>query len=283
MTVQTEIVVEGLRFPEGCRWHEGALWFSDMHSGVVYRTDAEGRNPVKVLSIDDRPSGMDWLPDGSLVLSGMLTRQVFRFSPEGELSVYADLSAATRHPINDLIRMPSGHLLVGGFGYDLYADDELVPGPLFGIDESGAWSVLADDLVFPNGMVLLSTGELVVAETFGGRLTAYDLDGSRGLANKRVWAQLPEGATPDGLCVDSTDAVWVSSIVQQEFLRVTAGGAVTDTLALGDRLAVDCALGGTDGRTLFIATANSWAPDETETARAGRIERLAVSTPGVGF
>lgn len=281
MTVQTEIVVDDLRFPEGCRWHDGSLWFSDMHSGVVYRTDADGGNPVKVLSIDDRPSGMDWLPDGSLVLSGMLTRQVFRYSPEGELSVYADLSDATPHPINDLIRLPTGQLIVGGFGYDLYADDELVPGPLLGIEESGAWSVLADDLVFPNGMVLLSTGELVVAETFGGRLTAYDVDAAGRLANRRLWAELPEGATPDGLCADSADAVWVSSIVKQEFLRVTAGGTVTDTLDLGDRLAVDCALGGSDGRTLFIATANSWAPDETETARAGRIERLTVPTPGV--
>ena len=99
--------------------------------------------------------------------------------------------------------------------------------------------------------------------------------------NQRLWAKLPEGATPDGLCVDSEDAVWVSSIVQQEFLRVAEGGRVLQTLELGDRLAVDCVLGGPDGRTMFIATANSWAPEATETARAGRIERLTVATAGV--
>jgi len=280
MTVQTEILIDDLRFPEGCRWHDGSLWFSDMHSGVVYRTDPEGRNPVAVMSIDDRLSGMDWLPDGSLVVSGMLTRRVFRRSPEGEVSVYADLSSATPYPINDLIRLPTGHLIVGGFGYDLYADEAPLPGPLFSIDELGVWSLVADDLVFPNGMVLLSTGELVVAETFAGRLTAYDLDGSGGLTGKRLWATLPEGATPDGLCVDADDAVWVSSIVPQEFLRVTAGGTVTDTLALGDRLAVDCVLGA-DGRTMFVATADSWAPEVTERTRAGRIERVTVDAAGV--
>jgi sugar lactone lactonase YvrE len=280
MTVQTDILVDDLRFPEGCRWHDGRLWFSDMHSGVVYSADADGGDLRTVMTIDDRPSGMDWLPDGSVVVSGMLTRKVYRAAPGGEVSVYADLSEATPYPINDLIRLPSGQLVVGGFGYDLYVVEPVAaPGPLFGVREDGTWTVLADDLVFPNGMVLLSTGELIVAETFGGRLTAYDVDGAGVLSNKRVWAELPEGATPDGLCVDSADGVWVSSIVQQEFLRVTAGGTVTETIALGDRLAVDCVLGGADGRTLYLATANSWAPEETE-VRAGRIERVRTTTPG---
>jgi sugar lactone lactonase YvrE len=279
MTVETDILIEGLRFPEGCRWHDGQLWFSDMHTGEVIRVNADGTERTTVLTVDDRLSGIDWLDDGSLVVSGMLTRKVYRLSPDGEVSVYADLSDATAHPINDLIRLPSGHLIVGGFGYDLYGGAPAEDGPLFSLDPSGAWSVVADDLTFPNGMVLLTTGELVVAETFAGRLTAYDVTADGTLQNKRLWAELPEGSTPDGLCRDSADAVWVSSIVTKQFLRVTAGGRLTDVLDLEDRLAVDCVLGGDDGRSLLMSTANSFQPDETE-IRAGRIERLTVDVPG---
>ncbi|TQL46563.1 sugar lactone lactonase YvrE [Homoserinimonas aerilata] len=279
MTAHTEILLEGLRFPEGCRWHDGQLWFSDMHSGTVHRVDADGSNLTTVMTVDDRLSGIDWLPDGSLVVSGMLTRKVYRLGSDGEVTVFADLSAATPYPINDLIRMPSGSLLIGGFGYDLYADEPAQGGPLIHVDASGAWSVVADDLTFPNGMVLLTSGELVVAETFGSRLTAYDVDAGGRPHNKRLWAELPEGSTPDGLCRDSEDAIWVSSIVTKEFLRVTEGGTVTDVIDLGDRLAVDCVLGGEDGRSLLLSTANSFQPDETE-IRAGRIERIIVDVPG---
>ncbi len=279
MSAHTETLLEGLRFPEGCRWHDGQLWFSDMHSGTVLRVNADGTGLTTVMTVDDRLSGMDWLPDGSLVVSGMLTRKVYRLSPAGETSVYADLSDATSHPINDLITTPSGSLLVGGFGYDLYGGAPEERGPLFHIDAAGKSTLVADDLTFPNGMVILTTGELVVSETFAGRLTAYDLDADGRPHNRRVWAELPEGSTPDGICRDSEDGIWVSSIVTQQFLRVKAGGEVTDTLELGDRLAVDCVLGGADGRSLMLSTANSFQPEETE-VRAGRIERITVDVPG---
>ena len=276
MNINNEVVVDGLRFPEGCRWHGGRLWFSDMHSGQVFSVAPDGSDLTEMLSVDDRPSGMAWLDDGSLVVSGMLSRKIYRLTPAGDTEIFADLSTATPHPINDLVRMPSGLILVGGFGYDLYAEEEPQGGPLFVIRQDGSWYQIADDLTFPNGMAVLSNGTVVVAETFAGRLTAFELDEQGEIGNRSVWAQLPEGAAPDGLALAENDTVWVASILEGQFLRVQEGGEVLESLELDNRLAVDCELGGPDGRTLFMATANSWQPEETE-IRLGRIESVDVS------
>jgi len=276
-----ETLFSGYRFPEGCRWHDGLLWFSDMHTGVVYSVDLAARTTTEVMTIDGRPSGIGWLPDGSLVLSSMLDRRVLRRSPDGEVSVYCDLSDATPYPINDLIVDPAGRVIVGEFGYDLYAEAEPQGGSLFGVRADGGYDVLVDDLTFPNGMAILSTGVLVVAETFGTRLTAFDIAPDGSLTGRRVWAELPDGSTPDGICVDAEDAIWVSSIVPGRFLRVREGGEVTDDLQLDGRLAVDCVLGGPDGRTLLLSTADSWQPDDTAKSWAGRIESVPARVAGV--
>jgi len=280
MTDSPRTMLKGFRFPEGCRWHDGRLWFSDMHTGVLYSVSPEDSTPRVELTVDDQPSGLGWLPDGSLVVSCMLTRRIMRRGTDGQLTEYADLSAATEYPINDLIVDRSGRVIVGGFGYDLYADAAPSDGSLFGVAADGSYQVLADDLVFPNGMVILSSGVLVVAETFAARLTAYDIGANGELRGRRVWALLPEGSTPDGLCADAEDAVWVSSILPGQFLRVSEGGTVTDTISLVDRLAVDCVLGGPGGTTLLLSTADSFHPEDTARSVVGRIEAVVVAVPG---
>lgn len=271
MRAATSVVFDGLRFPEGCRWHDGRLWFSDMHTGRLYSADPDTADLRVEFTVDARLSGIDWLPDGTLVVSSMLDRLVLRRRPGGEVETHADLSHVTPHPINDLIVDAGGRIIVGGFGYDLYGGAEQHDGPLIGIRPDGAVEVLADDLVFPNGMVLIGT-TLVVAETWAARLTAYDIAPTGALENRRLWAPLPEGATPDGIGLDG-DGIWVSDIVGGRFLRVREGGEVTDEVDLDGRLAVDCIVGGADGRTLLMSTANSWQPEET-TVHQGRIERL---------
>jgi sugar lactone lactonase YvrE len=270
-----EVLFDGLRFPEGCRWHDGRLWFSDMHTGTLYSADPDTADLRIEFVVDARLSGMDWLPDGTLVVSSMLDRLILRRAPGGDVETHADLSSVTPHPINDLVVDRTGRIIVGGFGYDLYGGAEQVPGPLIGVAPDGAVEVLVDDLVFPNGMVLLSDGTLVVAETWGARLSAFDIGSSGALEHRRIWAELPEGSTPDGICVDADDAVWVSSILDGRFLRVREGGQVDATVELNGRLAVDCILTGADGRTLLMSTANSFQPDET-VGRLGRIERLRI-------
>lgn len=270
-----EVVFDGLRFPEGCRWHDGRLWFSDMHTGTLYSADPATADLRREFTVDARLSGMDWLADGTLVVSSMLDRLVLRRRPGGDVEMHADLSAVTPYPTNDLVVDPTGRIIVGGFGYDLYGGGEQAPGPLIGISPDGEVQLLADDLVFPNGMVILTDGTLVVAETWAARLSAFDIGTTGALENRRVWATLPAGSTPDGICRAPDDTIWVSSILDGRFLHVAEGGVVTERLELDGRLAVDCVLGD-DGRTLLLSTANSFQPEETE-VRQGRIERIRLS------
>lgn len=280
---QPTLIFSDLRFPEGARWREGRLWFSDMHTGQVFKANPAARTLEEVAVVDDQPSGLGWLPDGSLLVSCMLQRQVRRVASDGGVSLFADLSALTDAPVNDLVVDDRGRTFLGGFGYDLYADAPPRPGPVFRIDPDGTTSAVADDLVFPNGSVILpGTSTLVVAETWAARLSAFEIDGRGALVDRRVWAELPPGSTPDGLCVDAAGGVWVSSITTSQFLRVEAGGRVTQSIEVPDRCATDCVLGGAGGTTLFLLTANSWQPTDTH-VREGRVEAVEVTVPGPGW
>lgn len=274
------LIFSDLRFPEGARWRDGRLWFSDMHTGQVFSSDPGARTLKEVTVVDDQPSGLGWLPDGSLLISCMTDRVVRRLRPDGGLEEFADVSHLTRSPINDLVTTADGRTFLGGFGYDLYADAPQRPGPIFRIDSDGKPTVVDEDMVFPNGSIVLpGTSTLVVAETWAARLTAFEIDDRGDLVDKRVWADLPAGSTPDGICVDALGAVWVSSIGTSEFIRVEEGGRVTRTIEVAGRCATDCVLGGPDGTTLFLLTSNSWQPSETA-VRSGRIEAVEVDVAG---
>ncbi|MFF2088139.1 SMP-30/gluconolactonase/LRE family protein [Nocardia sp. NPDC058176] len=269
-----ETLFTGFRFPEGARWHDELLWFSDMHTGQVFRADPDSGSLTEIATVPDQPSGLGWLSDGSLLISCMLERKVVRLRADGGLDDYADLSALTDAPTNDLVVDSADRVYLGGFGYDLYNDAPQRPGPIFRIDADRSVHCVETGMVFPNGSVILpGTATLVVAETWGARLTAFDIADNGDLTNKRIWAELPAGSTPDGVCVDAAGGVWVSSIATGQFLRVEAGGQVTDVIALDDgRCATDCVTDSA-GTTLFLLTANSWQPGDT-TGRLGRIETV---------
>jgi len=276
MTTPTTVLWDGLRFPEGARWHDGLLWFSDMHTGEVFRADTETGELTAVVRIDDQPSGLGWSSDGALLVSSMLERKVLRVSGSGDIQVYGDMSGLTTAPTNDLVTDEDGHVFVGGFGYDLYSGADQEPGPIFRIDSDGSVEIVDSDMVFPNGSVVLpGSRTLVVAETWAARLTAFDIAQDGSLTGKRVWAELPAGSTPDGICVDARAGVWVSSIATSTFLRVEEGGTVTDRVEIeAGRCATDCAVDDA-GTTLYLLTSNSWQPSDT-TVREGRIEALAI-------
>ena len=278
-------VVTGIRFPEGNRWHEGRLWYSDMHTGQVFSIDPDGGTdavPRLEATVPGQSSGLGWLPDGRLIVSSMESRTVVAVEADGTTSVFADLSTVETSLVNDLVVDPeTGRTYIGAFGYDLYAGEELRPGPLYVIEPDGSFRLAAEGLVFPNSAnVLPGTRTLVVSETWGGKLTAFDIEPDGSLAGRREWAELPEGVTPDGSTVDAEGAIWVCSVDTGEFLRVVEGGEVTDRIDAPGRCAIDCALGGPDGRTLYLATADSYDPATTARTRAGRISAVRVPVSG---
>jgi sugar lactone lactonase YvrE len=227
------------------------------------------------LELDDSPSGLGWLPGGDLLVVSMVRRALLRVDG-GAPTVHADLAPLTRYRANDLVVDAVGRAYVSSFGFDLEGGAPPEPTALLRVDPDGRVHVAARDVVFPNGMVLSPDGgTLVVAETYAARLTAFDVAADGSLSGRRVFADLP-GVAPDGICLDAEGQVWVATARSPEVLRVRDGGEVTARVAVGTgALSYACALGGDDGRTLFVCTAPGWRPGP----RAGRIEVARVEVP----
>jgi sugar lactone lactonase YvrE len=278
-TTGTRILLDGLRFPEGPRWHEGRLWFSDMHARQVIAVDLEGRSEV-VVEVSGDPSGLGWLPDGRLLVVSMRDRRLLRLDPEGLVEV-ADLGSLASFHCNDMVVDGQGRAYVGNFGFDLHAGEKPVATNLILVDPDGRTRVAATELRFPNGTVITPDGRtLVVGESFGACLTAFDVAPDGSLSGRREWARL-EGAVPDGICLDAEGAIWVASPVSRGVLRVREGGEVSDRIDV-EHQAFACMLGGPERRTLFLCTAADSDPAKTGD-RTGRIETVTVDVPGAGL
>ena len=277
----TTVLIDGLAFPEGPRWHEGRLWFSDMHSQVVQAVDLEG-NVETVCEVPGDPSGLGWLPDGRLLVVSMQDRRLLRLDPKGLVEV-ADLSGFATFHCNDMVVDAMGRAYVGNFGCDIHTPPiEFKTAVLVMVTPEGECREAASELAFPNGAVITPDGkQLIVAETFASCLSAFDIDEAGGLSNRRVWANVAD-TFPDGICMDAEGAVWMASAVGHQVLRVAEGGEVLQKVAMENE-AFACMLGGPDGRTLFLATAASSDPDECLKSRSGRIEMLEVEVPHAGL
>lgn len=279
MAAETTTLADGLGFPEGPRWHGGRLWFSDFHDRRVRTLTPDG-DLTTVLDLDDSPSGLGWTPDGTLLVVSMQRRLLLEVAG-GDPTTRADLTAHTRFRANDMVVDAAGRAYVSSFGFDLVRGASVEPTVLVRADPDGSVTVVAEDVVFPNGMVLSPDGRtLVVAETYGARLTAFDVAADGSLSGRRVFAETP-GIAPDGICLDAEGDVWVATARTPEVVRVREGGAITGRVAVGSgSLSYACALGGDDGRTLFVCTAPSWAEGGP---RAGRIEVAPVDVAGAGM
>ncbi|MCP5178569.1 MAG: SMP-30/gluconolactonase/LRE family protein [Pseudomonadales bacterium] len=272
------IFAEGLCFPEGPRWHDGALWLSDMHADTVLRFAADG-TAYPVVTVAGQPSGLGWLPNGELLIVSMQDRKVLRFDGHA-LHLHADLMDLASWHCNDMVVDGAGRAYVGNFGFDLHAGAEQRPAELILVQPDGGARVVARDLLFPNGTVITPDGRtLIVGESFGGRLTAFDIAPNGDLSNRRVWAQLPTGEVPDGICLDADGAIWVASPTTGLCLRVREGGQVTHTVSTGQG-AFACMLGGTN---LYVLAANGSDPDKCREERSGRVLVAAAPAAGAGW
>jgi sugar lactone lactonase YvrE len=281
MNMSTEVVLDGLRFPEGPRWHDGRLFFSDQHDHRVVAMDSNGTAET-VVEVPQQPSGLGWLPDGRMLVVSMLDRRVLRLE-EGELVEHADLSAVTAAACNDMVVDAQGRAYVGHFGFDMYGGEAPKDASLVLVELDGSVRVAAEPLQFPNGTVITPDGgTLIVGESMNGRLTAFTVTADASLTDRRLFAQL-QGAVPDGICLDEEGAVWIACPLSGRCLRVREGGEVLDEVKTSRDYAFACMLGGADRRTLYICTAPSHIPDECRKQRGGRIEAVVVDVPGAGL
>jgi sugar lactone lactonase YvrE len=267
MGERLELLIDGGTFFEAPRWHQGRWWVSDFYSHKVMSVTHDGVVQEE-FEIDDQPSGLGWLPDGSLLVVGMKNRTVIRRDLKGRLSPYADLSQVLVGHANDMVVTRDGQAYVGSFGFDLMAGEDPRLSRLARIAPDGSISVAADGLAFPNGCVISADGSmLVVAETFGCALTAFRIDPSGSLTEKRTWAQLAPrpklgrfedsmlqvAVAPDGCALDAEGAIWVADVMGNRLLRVAEGGAVLDELEGPEGGGVfACMLGGYEGHTLLV-------------------------------
>jgi sugar lactone lactonase YvrE len=269
------------------RWHDDKWWVSDFYGHRVTAVNEDG-STAETLELDFQPSGLGWLPDGSLLVVAMRERKVFRHS-HGDLSEYAALSTYFPGWANDMIVTASGVAYVGNFGIDL--EDPTAPTAptcLVMIAPDGAAQIVAEDLYFPNGCALSADGkELIVAETLASRHTAFTVEPDGTLSNRRVWAQ-PAPAppdmssafvgltyAPDGVSIDAEGRLWVADALNQRVVLVEEGGVILDEIKLPDGLqAFACGLGGSDGRTLLIAS----SPDFDPSARSAVTESVLLTT-----
>ncbi len=286
-TLTAEPFLAGLFFGECPRWHDGRLWFSDFfdHSVQSITTDAQLRTEV---TLDGEPAGIGWLTDGRLLINSRLDRAILRQEPDGTLVRHGDLRPWATWHANDLVVADNGQAYAGNFGFDLdglydgtVTPEQITTAALIRVDPDGTSAVAADGLEFPNGTVITEDAKtLIIAESMGGKLSAFDRTDDGTLINRRVWAALP-GIAPDGICLCADGTVWVANAAGAEAVRVKQGGEIVERV-ITSQGCFAVMLGGDDRQTLYLVTAASSHAAKARSARNGAIEVARTSVPGVG-
>jgi sugar lactone lactonase YvrE len=278
---EAEVVATGFTFPEGPRWRDGQLWFSDVHAAEILRWDSRTGAITLVARVPQRPSGLGFLPDGTLLVASKWDRRVVRVESVDTLITHADLSAIASWHINDLIVDSVGRAYVGNYGDASAPPAPAEPAVVALVQADGTATAATEGLMFPNGMVITKDARtLIVAETRSdpGRLSAFTIDPDTGaLSDRRILVTFDDTVFPDGLAIDDEDGVWVASPFSHEVIHVSADGSVDARVQVDNPYAV--ALGGADGRDLFVCTADTWVPEIAERDRTGAIRRLRVDVP----
>jgi sugar lactone lactonase YvrE len=278
-------LLDGLSFGESLRWHGGRLWLADWGAQEVMAVDQEGRPEVMArVDFPAFPMCIDWLPDGRLLVVAARDGRLLRQEPDGSLVTHADLTdlAERGHPWNEIVVDGRGNAYLNNQGFD-FPGGEFTPGTIALLKPDGSAKPVADGMAFPNGMAITpDNSTLIVAESYGQKLTAFQIAADGSLSQPRVWANLGDGV-PDGICIDAEGAVWYADVPNKQCVRVREGGEVLQTIRL-DRGCFSCALGGTSRTTLFMV-ATHWRGTElmTDYSRTGQLLTALAPAAGVGW
>ncbi|OBK97054.1 gluconolactonase [Mycobacterium asiaticum] len=266
-------LAHGFCFGEGPRWFEGLLWFSDMLGEAVHTSDIRGSLTTVPLP-GHSPSGLGFRPDGCLLIVSAEDRMVLCYDGETVLPL-VDLSELAPADLGDMVVDDSGRAYIGSQAYE--------GGVILRLDPDDHATVVAADLEFPNGMVITPDRRtLIVAESMGRRLTAFTIDPDGSLSDRRIFADKLDGP-PDGIALDAGGGVWTAMTLTHQFERITEGGEVTDRIDMGDRVAIACALGGPERRTLFLLSSTDAYPKRLAGTRLSRLDAVRVDVPGAGL
>jgi sugar lactone lactonase YvrE len=275
-------LLTGITFGECPRWHEDRLWFSDWGTREIIAVNMAGNHEV-MLSLPSFPFSFDWLPDGRMLVTSVPNRLLLRQELDGSLVTHADLTRRSDRPWNEIVVDGRGNAYVNNIGFD-FPGGEFAPGTLAMVTPDGMTRQVAEGVAFPNGMaVTADNSTLILAESYGSKLTAFDIAADGSLANCRVWAGLPGGA-PDGICLDAEGAVWYGDVPNKRCVRVREGGEVVQTIEL-DHGCFACMLGGPNRQTLFMLVAD-WAQLAKGMGggpRTGRVLYTQAPAPGIGW
>ena len=277
---ELQTLMTGLAFGESPRWHDDRLWFSDWGAQEVIAVDLEGKSEV-ITRIQSFPFCIDFLPDGRLLVVSARDQLLLRMEPDGSLVTHANLTSLSDHPWNEIVVDGRGNAYINNIGFD-FPGGEFATGIIALVTPDGSARQVADGVAFPNGMVVTpDNATLILAESYGKRLTAFDVAADGSLSNRRTWADLGDGA-PDGICLDAENAIWYGDVPNKRCVRVREGGEVLQTIDL-DRGCFACALGGADKRTLFlVATEWSGTTSMAGGARTGQVLVVEAPAPGIG-
>jgi len=273
-----DVWVDGIVFGESPRWHDGRLWYSDWGAGQVF-SSAPGSSPRLEAEVASFPMCIDFLPDGRLLVVSSADRQLLRREPDGSLVRHADLAPVSTKPWNDIVVDGRGHIYLNSIGFDFPGGD-FAPGLVALVSSDGSVRTVADGLAFPNGMAVTPDGAtLIVAESYAEQLTAFDVANDGSLSGRRVWARTP-GDHPDGICLDSTGALWYADVGNRHCVRLREGGEVLETVDL-DRGAFACVLSrGTDPQLFVIG--QTWEGPASTGGATGQVVAVPAPAPGAG-
>lgn len=271
-------------FYEGPRWHDGRWWVSDFYRHAVVAI-TPGGVPEMVMRVDQQPSGLGWLPDGTLLVVSMKDRRLLCRRSDGEADEVADLSGLASWHLNDMVVDPLGRAWIGNFGYDIFGGGSPSPANIIRVDPDGTTAVAAEDMKFPNGSVVTPDGAtLIVGESAGLRYTAFTIAGDGSLVDRRIWAQPSDPpVAPDGCCLDAEDRIWAADALGNRCVRLAEGGVVLDELRPPGGLNVyACMLGGDDGCTLLMCAAPGFLEHERASANDAVLLTARVEIPHAG-